>query len=218
MAEVVLPDSLINLGTGVFANMKQLNTVTVGRQVPAGALTEAFVGDGSLLEFKADDSVANYSVADGVLFNKDKTQLVAFPAAKKTAGGVYTVPETVKDIEASAFSGAQVSKVNMPKGLASIGKNGFARRGVDLRRAPRRFRGHGRAGVHELLVADVRQHRRRGRGAAARVLEVRVAFHRELALRPEQADEDRRARLLGRGGQLLLERRRFRIRCRNGLR
>ncbi|MBE5691951.1 MAG: leucine-rich repeat domain-containing protein, partial [Sutterella sp.] len=63
---------------------------------------------------------------DGVLFNKDKTQLVAFPAAKKTAGGVYTVPETVKDIAASAFSGAQVSKVNMPKGLASIGKNGFA--------------------------------------------------------------------------------------------
>ena len=126
VAEVVLPDSLINLGTGVFANMKQLNTVTVGRQVPADALTEAFVGDGSLLEFKADDSVANYSVADGVLFNKDKTQLVAFPAAKKTAGGVYTVPETVKDIAASAFSGAQVSKVNMPKGLASIGKNGFA--------------------------------------------------------------------------------------------
>lgn len=126
VAEVVLPDSLVNLGTGVFANMKQLNTVTVGRQVPAGALTEAFVGDGSLLEFKADDSVANYSVADGVLFNKDKTQLVAFPAAKKTAGGVYTVPETVKDIAASAFSGAQVSKANMPKGLASIGKNGFA--------------------------------------------------------------------------------------------
>ena len=126
VAEVVLPDSLVNLGTGVFANMKQLNTVTVGRQVPAGALTEAFVGDGSLLEFEADDSVANYSVADGVLFNKDKTQLVAFPAAKKTAGGVYTVPETVKDIAASAFSGAQVSKANMPKGLASIGKNGFA--------------------------------------------------------------------------------------------
>lgn len=126
VAEVVLPDSLVNLGTGVFANMKQLNTVTVGRQVPAGALTEAFVGDGSLLEFKADDSVANYSVADGALFNKDKTQLVAFPAAKKTAGGVYTVPETVKDIAVSAFSGAQVSKVNMPKGLASIGKNGFA--------------------------------------------------------------------------------------------
>ena len=125
-AEVVIPDSLVNLGTGVFANMKQLNAVTVGRQVPAGALTEAFVGDGSLLEFKADDSVVNYSVADGVLFNKDKTQLVAFPAAKKTAGGVYTVPETVKDIAASAFSGAQVSKVNMPKGLASIGKNGFA--------------------------------------------------------------------------------------------
>ncbi len=125
-AEVVLPDSLVNLGTGVFANMKQLNTVTVGRQVPAGALAEAFVGDGSLLEFRADDSVVNYSVADGVLFNKDKTQLVAFPAAKKTAGGVYTVPETVKDIAASAFSGAQVSKVNMPKGLASIGKNGFA--------------------------------------------------------------------------------------------
>ena len=125
-AEVVLPDSLVNLGSGVFANMKQLNTVTVGRQVPAGALAEAFVGDGSLLEFKADDSVANYSVADGVLFDKGKTQLVAFPAAKKTAGGVYTVPETVKDIAASAFSGAQVSKVNMPEGLASIGANGFA--------------------------------------------------------------------------------------------
>ena len=125
-AEVVLPNSLIELGTGVFADMKQLNSVTVGKQVPAGALVEAFTGDASLLEFKAADDVANYAVEDGVLFNKDKTQLIAFPAAKKTTGSVYTAPSSVTTVAASAFAAATVTKVNLPSGLTAIGANSFA--------------------------------------------------------------------------------------------
>lgn len=125
-AAVTIPDTVTRVGAGAFANMKQLNEVTVGKQVPDGALVSAFVGDAALLEFKVADGAANYTAVDGVLLNKDATQLVAFPAAKKLPGGTYTAPESVRQVADNAFNGAQVTKVNVPDGLTSVGASAFA--------------------------------------------------------------------------------------------
>ncbi len=43
----------------------------------------------------------NYSVEDGVLFSKDKTVLVAYPAGKQDSS--YTIPDGVKEIAPYAF-------------------------------------------------------------------------------------------------------------------
>lgn len=54
----------------------------------------------SLTSITVDENNANYSSADGVLFNKDKTTLIKCPAAKT---GSYAIPNTVTTISSEAF-------------------------------------------------------------------------------------------------------------------
>src|SRR5690606_21537812 len=50
-----------------------------------------------------------YSSIDGVLFNKQKNQLIKYPEGKKTA--FYEIPDTVNDIADYAFYKALVNEV-----------------------------------------------------------------------------------------------------------
>ncbi len=93
----------------------------------------------------AEDS-PYYSSVDGVLYNKDKTSLVCYPAGKSEE--IYTVPASVelienysfinakfkeiilpdslKTIDDWAFSGCKsLTKINLPDGLGSIGASAF---------------------------------------------------------------------------------------------
>lgn len=77
----------------------------------------------SLEEIEVDPLHQNYVSEDGILFNSDKTSVVAFPNAK---GGEYTVPEGVITIGSYAFSGAyRLTKVNMYNTLSAIGAGAF---------------------------------------------------------------------------------------------
>ncbi len=66
-----------------------------------------------------------FTVVDGVLFNKDKTELVAYPAGKTATS--YTVPSTVKRIADYAFErNYNLQKITFPKALTDIGDYAFA--------------------------------------------------------------------------------------------
>ena len=71
-----------------------------------------------------DPANAHYSSdASGVLFNKNKSTLFA------TAGdmdGHYTVPDTVRTIEAHAFNSSFITTVTLPDGLEIIGERAFS--------------------------------------------------------------------------------------------
>ncbi len=54
-----------------------------------------------LAEINVDDANTVYSSIDGVLFNKDKTELIRYPLNKS---GAYTIPNTVTTIGREAFS------------------------------------------------------------------------------------------------------------------
>ena len=64
----------------------------------------------------------NYASQDGVLFNKDKTKLLAFPTSKT---GSYTVPSTVKEMADDAFSSTLLTSIVMPASLEKIGNYTF---------------------------------------------------------------------------------------------
>ncbi len=93
----------------------------------------------------AEDS-PHYSSVDGVLYNKDKTSVVCYPAGKTDS--IYTVPDGVKVIEHYSFMEAKfkeiilpdslrtvddwafdnctaLTKINLPDGLTSIGASAF---------------------------------------------------------------------------------------------
>ena len=106
--EIRMPQFGVSMETGTVAQWLKAegDTVKAG-DVLASIETEKLTND-------------VVSEVDGVLLNKDATQLVAFPAAKKLPGGTYTAPESVRQVADNAFNGAQVTKVNVPDGLARL--------------------------------------------------------------------------------------------------
>ena len=65
-----------------------------------------------------------YCSEDGILFNKDKTELITYPAKKD--GESYTVPDTVKIISSTAFdNGAVLKTINIPASVTYIEERAF---------------------------------------------------------------------------------------------
>lgn len=97
----------IAIGENAFYGCTGLVSVTISASV-SEISSSAFSGCTGLSGFDVDSGNANYCDADGVLFNKDGTVLVTYPAGK--ADEKYTVPSGVSKIEQYAFSGCSSLK------------------------------------------------------------------------------------------------------------
>ena len=121
---VTLPNSLTSLGYGAFSNCVRLETISI----PA-ALTSigsgAFSGCTGLKKITVSASNTAYSADSyGVLYDKNKTVLMQAPAG---LSGSYSVPNTVRTIDGSAFYGcSQLTAVTIPSGVTEIGSSAFA--------------------------------------------------------------------------------------------
>ena len=58
-----------------------------------------------------------FSSVDGVLFNKDKTTLIKFPASRK---GIYTIPNTVTTIDERAFNSTKLAKLTISSSVINF--------------------------------------------------------------------------------------------------
>lgn len=77
-----------------------------------------------LTEFEVAASDTKYSVVDGVLFNKNKTELLIYPPAKTDA--TYTVPYGVTKIKRHAFIKADnIETLILPSSLTEIERETF---------------------------------------------------------------------------------------------
>lgn len=96
-----IPASVTSIGKGAFYGMDELEAINVDPDNPA------------------------YTSVDGVLYNKDMTVLIAYPAKKSVNS--FTVPSTVTEICDGAFMRAQkLNTVVLPDGLKTIGRRAFA--------------------------------------------------------------------------------------------
>ena len=66
----------------------------------------------------------NYESVDGVLYSKDHSRLILYPAAKNT-GGTYAVLDGVATIAPKAFQKAGITSVTLPDSLRTIGDEAF---------------------------------------------------------------------------------------------
>ena len=99
--EVELPDTVVQIGEGAFAECWRLEEIIVGEGNPA------------------------LSTLDGVLFDRNKTRLIQYPAGKQ--GASYVVPATVTVIGGGAFDNCgNLTSVEFPGGVTSIGEEAFA--------------------------------------------------------------------------------------------
>lgn len=84
---------------------------------------EAFTGFSKLKEFKVSENNEKYSSLEGVLFSKDKTELIYYPQNKD--GATYEIPNTVEKICAKAFKGSKLTSIIIPNSMTEIGNSAF---------------------------------------------------------------------------------------------
>ena len=119
LTDLTLPQALTSIGEHAFSDCDRLTGITFPKHVTSIELT-AFSCCAGLAEFQVDPENPVYSSdVCGVLFNKDKTELILAP--KNFPYGRYVIPKTVTSIRSSAFSGCtRLSDVTVPEGVTSI--------------------------------------------------------------------------------------------------
>lgn len=117
LEEINFPSKLERIGSFSFSNCTALRSVKLPASVSV-IESAAFGGCCKLESFQVDESNSHFSVEDGVLFNKDKTKLIAFPCGFKSKH--YSVPEGVKIIGGGSFFGSQLESITLPSSLEII--------------------------------------------------------------------------------------------------
>ena len=117
LTSVTLPATMTEIGENAFtaSGLTSLN-------IPASVTTigeSALAGCKSLTAFTVDDENNNFTVVDGILYNKGKTTLVCCPAGKT---GVASLPATVTTIETNGFYDcSELTAINLSASLTKIG-------------------------------------------------------------------------------------------------
>ena len=123
LIEVSLPSSIISLGVSAFSGCENLMSISIPANV-ADIQSIAFAGCKKLTSIEVDSNNGNYSSINGVLFDKNITELVCYPAGKNDAS--YTVPNTVKSFAYGSFYDCEnLTSVIIPNGVTSIGGASF---------------------------------------------------------------------------------------------
>ena len=75
-----------------------------------------------MTRINVDSNNTRFSSIDGVLFNKDKTEIVSYPEGRK---GDYTIPSSVKYINKDAFCYSNISNIFIPNSVMIIRECAF---------------------------------------------------------------------------------------------
>ena len=114
--------SVTSIGWYAFYECTGLTSVTIPNSVTSIGVY-AFVSCSGLTSFSVAGDNSNYSSKEGVLFNKQQTTLIQYPARKQ---GEYIIPNSVTSIVDYAFYGCSgLTSLTIPNSITSIVDNAF---------------------------------------------------------------------------------------------
>lgn len=123
LKNVTIPDSVLSIDYRAFGSCASLENVVIGAGVTY--IEEgAFRSCKSLKNIEVSKDNSSFTSVDGVLFNKDKTELLKYPTGSSNT--TYTVPDSVTTIGYRAFDySASLESIVIGAGVTHIGENAF---------------------------------------------------------------------------------------------
>ncbi len=120
LSSLTTSDSVTSVNLGAFRRCSYLTSITISSSVQT---ITSFIQSCPLTGITVDENNPNYTSVDGILFNKDKTKLIQYPAGKTETE--YDIPDSVTVIGDGAFWGSNFASVTIPEGVTSIGTYAF---------------------------------------------------------------------------------------------
>ena len=123
LSSVTLPEGLKSINANAFEGCRSLSEITIPKTVTTIG-ESAFYRCLNLVNFHVDPANTQYCDVDGVLYNKAKTTLLAYPLANPRLS--YNILPTTQVIGKQAFdSSRSLEQISIPSGVTSIGDNAF---------------------------------------------------------------------------------------------
>ena len=123
LSSIEIPSSVANIGAYAFSGCSSLSSIEIPSSVTSIGYS-AFTYCSSLRSITVDSNNTKYTSEDGVLFNKEKTIIVKYPAKKE--GESYKIPSSVTSIGNYAFIYcSKLSSIQLSNGVTSIGSWAF---------------------------------------------------------------------------------------------
>lgn len=121
LRSVKLPATLKSIRLWAFWKSLSLSSI----YIPASLtdLNAKAFSEGGMIAYEVSPDNPVYSSEDGIMFNKDKTELLHFPAKKQVES--YSIPEKVEKIGELAFESNQLKEVIFHDKLLSIDDYAF---------------------------------------------------------------------------------------------